>query len=137
MRVVSKQAVQRLVGYLEEDHKGKVLYGGKYNIDKLYIEPTLIENPHSNCKMMKEEIFGPILPIFSWDNLNTVISEQQKKEKPLSIYYFGYQKKHIERIQNETSSGQFLINDVLSQFINFHVPFGGVGSSGMSAYHGK
>lgn len=72
-----------------------MIYGGKFSVDERYMEPTIVESPSLNCKMMKEEIFGPILPIFYWDDFDAIIKDLQKKEKPLSLYYFGHNSNHM------------------------------------------
>ncbi len=86
---------------------------------------------------MEEEIFGPILPILEYSNLDEVISYVTKKDKPLALYYFSENSSSIERILNLTTSGGVTINDTIIHVASSYLPFGGVGSSGMGSYHGK
>lgn len=87
--------------------------------------------------IMQDEIFGPILPILTFNDLNEVIGFINKKEKPLALYYFSENKKKQKEFLNKTFSGDAGINEVVIHFTNFSLPFGGVGYSGMGAYHGK
>ncbi len=86
---------------------------------------------------MNDEIFGPILPMFQYENLNEVISFINSRPKPLSLYFFSNDKNNIKKITSNTSSGSVCINDTLSQITTPYLPFGGVGTSGMGKYHGK
>ena len=88
-------------------------------------------------EIMQEEIFGPILPIIYYDNLDELITKLKTKDKPLALYYFGQRKKQIEKIYELTYSGGGCINDVIMHVSSHHLPFGGVGNSGMGLYHGK
>ena len=87
--------------------------------------------------MMCEEIFGPIMPLFSYDNLEDLINEINDRPKPLVVYAFSENSKNIEKLKNETSSGTFVTNDTVIQMANIHLPFGGVGQSGQGRYHGE
>jgi aldehyde dehydrogenase (NAD+) len=86
---------------------------------------------------MQEEIFGPILPVLTWDKIDDVLNFINDRPKPLALYYFGSNKANQNRIENETSSGAFSVNDAIFHLLNPHLPFGGVGNSGMGAYHGE
>lgn len=99
--------------------------------------PTLLKiDPANNSELMKEEIFGPILPIMTYEKLDQVLSYIQAHPKPLALYVFSRNQKSIDRILTETSSGGVCINDVVLHYGNSNLPFGGVGESGMGQYHG-
>jgi|SRR6218665_355671 len=115
----------------------KILSGGKITPETLYVSPTLLDEPALDSAVMSEEIFGPLLPIISYENeteLQTVIS---KYEKPLSLYVFSENKSFAERIIRNFSFGGGCINDTVVHFANARLPFGGVGNSGIGAYHGR
>ena len=116
--------------------QGKIEIGGEYDEQDLYIAPTLISGITPENRIMNEEIFGPILPIMTFDNRETVINYINNQEKPLALYYFGKNKKNIQDVLGKTSSGGACINDVVSHLANPNLPFGGVGYSGMGHYHG-
>lgn len=113
----------------------KVIYGGKFDIEKRLIHPTIIDGVTTEDAIMQEEIFGPLFPILTYNNIQDVVEYIKSKEKPLAFYYFGNESKGLQ-IFNETSSGGGCINDTLMHIINHKVPFGGVGNSGMGGYHG-
>ena len=87
--------------------------------------------------MMQEEIFGPIMPIYSYTNLDSVIEEIIDRPKPLVVYIFSENKANIKKVKNKTYSGTFVVNDTILQLANNHLPFGGVGMSGSGRYHGE
>ena len=96
-----------------------------------FVHPTLIDNPKLTSKMMQEEIFGPILPILVFDNIDHVIKFIKERPKPLALYYFGgVFSKNKHRIVKETSSGSIAINESLFQVLNPELPFGGIQNSG-------
>jgi aldehyde dehydrogenase (NAD+) len=114
-----------------------LLHGGKTNADDCYIAPTLIDEPTLDSDLMKDEIFGPLLPIISYENdqeLQTIIS---RYEKPLSLYVFSTKKDFVKKILQDFSFGGGTVNDTVIHFSNERLPFGGVGHSGIGAYHGK
>ncbi|MGL4292476.1 MAG: aldehyde dehydrogenase family protein [Bacteroidales bacterium] len=133
-RIITAKATERLIGLILSNH---VIYGGNYNLNDNYISPTLIEIDINLTQeeLMQEEIFGPLLPIISIDNLSEAISFISLRPKPLALYFFGpvSEALHIER---NTSSGGMCINDTILQIANHHLPFGGVGNSGWGRYHG-
>ena len=100
------------------------------------IVPTLILNPTDDMKVMKEEIFGPLMPVKTYKNFNETVNFINKNPKALALYYFGDDKTEMNNVLDNTSSGQAVMNDVLFQFSMHDLPFGGVGPSGMGAYHG-
>ena len=100
------------------------------------IVPTLILNPTDDMKVMQEEIFGPLMPVKTYKDFNETVNFINKNPKALALYYFGDDKTEMNNVLDNTSSGQAVINDVLFQFSMHNLPFGGVGPSGMGAYHG-
>ena len=130
-RIINKKHFQRLIGLLENQN---IIYGGQFSQDDNYISPTLIDEPDMESNIMQEEIFGPILPIVSFDNINQVLTHIRSKERPLALYYFGSKNKDIV---NKTVSGGCCINDTIMHIVPHALPFGGIGHSGMGAYHGK
>ncbi|PRR80115.1 Aldehyde dehydrogenase [Clostridium liquoris] len=133
-RIINTKHFTRLNNYLKD---GTIIFGGNVNEEELYISPTLIIGSSINSPIMNDEIFGPILPMFQYENLNEVISFINSRPKPLSLYFFSNDKNNIKKITSNTSSGSVCINDTLSQITTPYLPFGGVGTSGMGKYHGK
>ena len=131
VRIVSDKALERLIGYLDN---GTIYHGGKYDKATRYLSPTILTDVQENAPVMQEEIFGPIFPVLTFKQLDEVIAFVNKREKPLALYYFG---KNDKKVLRHTSSGGACVNDVIMHIVNHQVPFGGVGHSGMGAYHGK
>lgn len=131
-RIVSTRHFERLASYLDGV---EILKGGNMKKEEKFIEPTIIECEKDD-KVMQEEIFGPILPIFEFDNIDEVINEINSRPKPLALYLFSKDDNIKQRVINETSSGGVCINDTISHIMG-DMPFGGVGESGMGAYHGE
>lgn len=130
--IVSYQHVDRLKKLID---KKKVIHGG--NITDRHIEPIIMSNVTWKDAVMQDEIFGPILPILTFETLDEVIDVLQDKDQPLALYIFSTNKKNIKRIFNELSFGNGAINDTIMQLVNPHLPFGGIGMSGFGQYHGK
>ena len=135
-RIVNQKHFNRL-NVLIQIHKDNVVFGGNSSKEDLYIEPTLLDNITNDNKIMKEEIFGPILPIITYDNFDEVLEIIQSKSKPLSLYLFSEDENMTHRVVEELSFGGGAINDTLMHLANPNLPFGGVGSSGIGQYHGK
>ncbi|AVG09922.1 aldehyde dehydrogenase [Staphylococcus epidermidis] len=135
-QIVNQKHFNRL-NDLIQIHKDNVVFGGNSSKEDLYIEPTLLDNITNDNKIMKEEIFGPILPIITYDNFDEVLEIIQSKSKPLSLYLFSEDKNMTHRVVEELSFGGGAINDTLMHLANPNLPFGGVGSSGIGQYHGK
>lgn len=137
VRIVNDKAFERVSGYIKSE---KVLCGGECDASTRFIAPTLLDNPALDSPVMTEEIFGPVFPVITlYDNGSIVDSATAfitSREKPLALYYFGDEKDGWNLI-HKTSSGGGCINDVIMHIANEHVPFGGVGNSGMGRYHGK
>ncbi len=134
VRIINPRHFQRLVNLIDKE---KVIVGGNYLKDDLYIAPTVMDKVSFDDKVMQEEIFGPILPIIEFDSLDWTISQIKSRPKPLALYIFGKNKKSINRILFEVSFGGGAVNDAVMHLSNSNLPFGGVGDSGMGNYHGK
>ena len=116
---------------------GTLVCGGTTNLEAKHIEPTLILEPDLNSELMKEEIFGPIMPIFPYKKIDDVINFINGKEKPLAIYYFGDSgSMNCGRLMNMTRSGAFVANDIIVQIMSNYTSFGGVGNSGYGRHGG-
>ncbi len=133
-RIINAKNWQRLVDRIEPD---KVIFGGQNNLKDCYIAPTLVEETSLESPIMQEEIFGPILPILVYENETEIDSVITKHEKPLALYVFTENPNFYRRIIQNHSFGGGCINDTVIHFANKRLPFGGVGHSGMGAYHGK
>lgn len=131
VRIVNEKAMERLIGYLND---GTIYYGGNYDKKERFFHPTILTEVHPNAPVMQEEIFGPIFPVLTFKHIDEVIRFVNEREKPLALYYFG---KHGQYVLRHTTSGGACINDVIMHIANARMPFGGVGHSGMGAYHGK
>lgn len=131
-RIINEKHYHRLISLIPKE---KVIHGGIY--DKQKIEPTLLDGVTRSDSVMKEEIFGPILPILSFDEINDVIHDLKHQEKPLAVYIFTKNKKNEENLLNSLSYGGATVNDTLMHVASGYLPFGGVGESGMGSYHGK
>lgn len=115
----------------------KITLGGNSNKETLKIEPTILDNPQRESMVMNEEIFGPILPMIEYENIQEAINYIQSYEKPLALYLFTNDKKLENKILNEISFGGGCINDTIIHIANSNMDFGGVGYSGVGGYHGK
>ncbi len=115
----------------------KVIHGNIKDESKKYISPTILDGVTWEDKVMQEEIFGPILPILTYQNLDDLIDILKTKEKPLALYFFSKNKYHINKVLSSLSFGGGAINDTIMQVSNGYIPFGGVGQSGLGSYHGK
>ncbi|MGQ4649925.1 aldehyde dehydrogenase family protein [Lyngbya aestuarii] len=133
-RIISSKHYQRLTELL---NAGDIVIGGQTKPEDRYIAPTVIDKVSLNDQIMQEEIFGPILPVITYSNLNEAIAIVNQKPKPLALYFFSRNKEKQERILQETTSGGVCLNDTIMQVGVPSLPFGGVGSSGMGSYHGK
>ena len=133
-RIINERQFDRLVGLLD---KGNIVIGGEHSKSEKYIAPTIIDNITWSDPVMLDEIFGPILPIMEFEDLEQVIKMVNSKPKPLALYFFSNNKKHQKRIIDMISYGGGCINDTIMHVASPYLPFGGVGASGMSAYHGK
>ncbi len=133
-RIINEKNWSRLTAMLSDE---TILCGGKINKQDFYIAPTLIDEPDLNSLVMKDEIFGPILPIISYNSENYLAEVITKYEKPLSLYVFTNNKPFAEKMIQQYSFGGGCTNDIAIYFANNRLPFGGIGHSGIGAYHGK
>ena len=140
-RVVNERACIRLEGILKKDKKF-IVYGGDSDASTDYVEPTILDfgtdfKAFKESAAMEDEIFGPILPMYRYKNLDEAIDFVTGGDKPLSCYVFTTNSTDRENILVNTTSGSANVNDVMMHACNPNLPFGGVGKSGMGRYHGK
>ena len=133
VRMVSDKAFERVSGYLKD---GVVRHGGRTDAVDRYIEPTLLDSVSADSNVMRQEIFGPVLPILEIDSVDEAVAFINSREKPLALYVFA-DDRCAERVIAHTTSGGACINDVIMHIANERMPFGGVGNSGMGRYHGR
>ena len=133
-RIIHDRHFERLIAFLD---RGEIILGGEYNLDERYLAPTLIDGVTWDDPVMQEEIFGPILPILTYDELEAAIFQVNARPKPLALYFFSRDRRKQERILQGTSSGGVCLNDTVMQVGVNALPFGGVGESGIGSYHGK
>jgi len=130
--IINDKHVERITGLIEPD---KVVFGGK--IKDRCLEPTIMTNVKETDPVMLQEIFGPVLPILTFSNLEDLLEMQKHKEKPLAFYYFSSDKAKAKRVMQLMPYGGGCVNDSIMHLTNDQLPFGGVGRSGMGHYHGK
>lgn len=141
-RIINEKQAERLAKILESD-KDLVVFGGDFDIEQRYIAPTILDLGKlgdasvSESAAMADEIFGPILPIVSYENLDEAVDKVRDGEKPLAMYIFSKNKEYIGSVKSRISSGNITINDTVKHVSIDSLPFGGVGHSGMGSYHGK
>lgn len=133
-KIISQKHFDRLCGLMEPE---KIILGGQTNKDTLQIAPTIMANITWQDKVMQEEIFGPILPILTFENIDEVIETLNQKPKPLALYLFSNDNQTIKQITNRLRYGGGCINDTIVHLATTEMPFGGVGESGMGSYHGE
>ena len=133
-RIISQKHYLRLLNLIDPQ---KVVFGGNYDPSTLTIEPTVLDNITYDDSVMGEEIFGPLLPVLTYEDFSDLIRDLQSKNKPLALYFFSSRKDRIHHVTTRLSYGGGCINDVIIHLASSSLPFGGVGESGMGAYHGK
>ncbi len=133
VRIINTKAFDRITGLMNE---GDIKYGGSTNKEQKYIAPTIIDNVKPDYKIMQQEIFGPVLPVMSFNDIDEVEKYINAHEKPLAFYYFG-KSREANSILQKTTSGGACINDTIMHIANHNLPFGGVGNSGLGKYHGQ
>lgn len=133
-KIVNEKHFERLCGLIDQE---KVVIGGKTNPATCQIAPTVMDGVTDDDAVMREEIFGPIMPILTFDDFDAVVDALKTKDKPLALYLFTSNQKHVKRVTTELSYGGGCINDVVIHLATSEMGFGGVGESGMGAYHGK
>lgn len=134
VRIVSGRHFERLCSFLED---GQAVVGGNYDPDKLLIEPTVLTDVSWNDAVMEDEIFGPILPLLEYENIEDVIATVQSHPKPLALYVFSEARDVQKQVTQSISYGGGCINDVVYHLATPYLPFGGVGQSGLGSYHGE
>jgi aldehyde dehydrogenase (NAD+) len=132
-RIVNERQIKRLVELIDKD---KVIVGGEYDIENLYIEPTILNNVTWEDKIMEEEIFGPILPILEYEDLDKSIKKINSMPKPLALYLFTENKEIENKVIENVSYGGGCVNDTMTHLATPMLPFGGIGTSGLGSYHG-
>jgi aldehyde dehydrogenase (NAD+) len=133
VRIINEKAFDRIDGLMKQ---GDIKFGGDTDREDKYIAPTIIDNVKPDYPIMGEEIFGPLLPVMTFDEIDEVITYVNNNEKPLAFYYFG-KNEEAKNVLAKTTSGGGCINDTLMHIANHHMPFGGVGNSGLGNYHGR
>lgn len=133
-KIINERRFDKLVSYLSE---GKILTGGQYDKSKLFIAPTIMDSIRQGASINQEEIFGPILPVYSFKNMDEAVEIVEKNANPLAFYLFTKSKKKEEEWISRVAFGGGCVNNTDWHFTNHHIPFGGVGNSGIGAYHGK
>ena len=133
-RIINEKHFNRLKGLLEGQ---RVVFGGQCDDKLLRIAPTLLEDTDPDSPIMQEEIFGPILPMLTYRSFDEALSFIRGREKPLALYIFSKDRRHISAVQQTLTYGGGCVNDTVVHLSNPSMPFGGVGSSGMGSYHAK
>ena len=133
-KIINEKHFKRIINLIDQK---KVIYGGKINDDLLKIEPTIIDQVTTDDLIMQEEIFGPLLPIITYKEINEVIQYVQSHDSPLALYIFSSNHKLIKQLSRTIKYGGGCINDVVIHLATPYMPFGGVGGSGIGSYHGK
>lgn len=136
-RVINLKHFNRLNEILEDLDNDEVLVRGDNEQSQLYVAPTLVTSKQLDSKVQNEEIFGPLLAVYPYENLDDVITYINAKERPLALYVFSTNNKQINRLISETTSGGTCINHCLLHYMNSELPFGGVNNSGIGKSHGK
>lgn len=135
-KIVSQNQIKHLAGYLEAAPE-KVIYGGNYDLENRHFEATLMDHVTWDDQVMQQEIFGPVLPVMTYSDIEEALEEINSRPKPLALYVFTEDQKFADYILNHTTSGDAEINSSIIHVGSHYLPFGGVGTSGMGKYHGK
>jgi aldehyde dehydrogenase (NAD+) len=133
-RIINRAHLDRLAGYLGS---GTIAHGGRHDAADLYLAPTILTGVPAAAPVMQEEIFGPILPVLAFDELDEALAGLRERPAPLALYLFTRDRSAQERVLAGTRSGGVCINDTVTHMLGKDLPFGGLGESGMGAYHGK
>lgn len=133
-RIINQRHFERLVGYLAD---GQVVAGGQYDAGDRFLAPTILTGVPPTAPVMQEEIFGPILPVIEFADLDETLALLRDRPVPLAVYLFTHDRVTRERVLAGTRSGGVCFNDAVVHMIGKHLPFGGLGASGMGAYHGR
>ena len=133
-RIINSHHYERLKALCDD---GDIVVGGQFDAEDNYISPTVLDNVSLDSEVMRDEIFGPILPVLSYSNKQDILDIMARYGKPLCLYIFTENNAFADDIINSTESGSVGINSVMLHMPNHNLPFGGVGESGMGQYHGK
>lgn len=133
-RIINEKEFDRLISVIDPE---KVVIGGKSDREDLYIEPTVMDGVTLSDEVMRSEVFGPVLPLITYENLDHLIGSLKLQPSPVALYVFSRDVRQAKKILREVPSGGGMVNEVVLQFINMNTPFGGVGESGMGRYHGR
>lgn len=133
-KIINEKHFERICGLID---KKKVKFGGNSNADEQRIEPTVMDNVTWDDAVMQQEIFGPVLPILTYENFEDIFAEIEKHDHPLALYIFSKNQKNIKAVTSRCRYGGGCVNDVVIHLATSQLGFGGVGGSGMGAYHGK
>ncbi len=138
-RIINKKHFTKVTELIEDAvHRGaKVISGGQADVTDLYIAPTVLTHVDEDAKILKEEIFGPVLPVIGYDNLADALDIVRNNPNPLALYIMSNSSKYVKTVINQTTAGGTVVNDFLLHFANHHLPFGGVNNSGMGKSHGR
>ncbi len=133
-RIVSERQLTRLIGLIDQE---KVIHGGQYNMEQLYMAPTVMKDVTWDDAIMQDEIFGPIMPILTYDSIEEVVDVITSKEKPLAFYVFSESEVVQNYLIDQIPFGGGCVNETILHVSSPYLPFGGVGTSGMGSYHGE
>ncbi len=133
-KIINEKHFRRLCGLMDE---GKVVFGGNIDEETFRIAPTVMADVQWEDAVMGQEIFGPILPVLTYDSFDEIVAKLQGRDKPLALYLFSHNRRHIRTVTTQLRYGGGCINDVVIHLATSSMPFGGVGESGMGCYHGK
>jgi acyl-CoA reductase-like NAD-dependent aldehyde dehydrogenase len=133
-RIINRRHFDRIVGLLD---CGRTVTGGSHDADDLYISPTVLTDVPPDAPVMREEIFGPVLPVVEFGDIGEVLAHLGDQPAPLALYLFTSERETQERVLSATRSGGVCINDTITHILGKDLPFGGLGESGMGAYHGR
>ncbi|RKH53463.1 aldehyde dehydrogenase family protein [Corallococcus llansteffanensis] len=138
-RMVDDGAFRRVTGLLDRTvaQGARVVAGGGVHAETRFIAPTVLADVTPEAPVMEEEIFGPLLPVLRFESLDEVVTQVRAGGKPLAMYVFSQDEATVERLLKETSAGGTVVNNVVLHNVNPHLPFGGIGQSGVGAYHGE
>ncbi len=132
--IISNPNMERLIALLEN---AEIVYGGNYNKENRFFQPTILDKVTNESPVMKQEIFGPVLPVISYNDINKVVSYVNNRPKPLALYIFSNNKSKVNKLVKKIPAGGVTVNDTVMHFVNSKLPFGGIGNSGIGNYHGK
>jgi aldehyde dehydrogenase (NAD+) len=132
-KIINKLHFERLVRAIHGHH---IIFGGHYDAKTLIFEPTIIDIKRLDSQIMSEEIFGPLLPIITFNHINEILAKYKPQFKPLALYIFSNNKSNIHTYLSQIQSGGCCINDTIMHVTNPNLPFGGIGNSGIGSYHG-